>query len=80
MTDIIATLLLRNLQKVFGESDPAHRRAVIEELYGEDCTVLLPIGRSVGHQALDQVAGELRAGRAAALRSKLHDAFSRPLR
>ena len=62
MSDIIETLLLRNLQEVFGEGDPAHRRAAIEELYTEDCTVLLPIGRYVGHEALDQVAGELRAG------------------
>ena len=45
-----------------GQADPAHRRAAIEELYTEDCTVLLPIGRYVGHQALDQVASELRAG------------------
>jgi hypothetical protein len=62
MSDLIETLLLRNLQKVFRECDPAHRRAVIAELYTEDCTVLLPIGRYIGHQALDQVAGELRAG------------------
>jgi hypothetical protein len=44
MSDIIETLLLRNLQEVFGEGDPAHRRAAIEELYTEDCTVLLPLG------------------------------------
>jgi hypothetical protein len=62
MPDTIETLLLRNLQEVFGEGDPAHRRAAIAELYNEDCTVLLPKGRYVGHQALDQVAGELRAG------------------
>ena len=62
MSDIIETLLLRNLQEVFGEGDPAHRRAAVEELYAEDCTVHLPIGRYVGRQALDQVAGELRAG------------------
>src|SRR5258707_12904697 len=62
MSNIIETLLLRNLQEVFGEGDPARRRAAISELYTEDCTVLLPIGRYVGHQALDQVAGELRAG------------------
>ena len=61
MSDIIETLLLRNLREVFGEGDPAQRRAAIEELYTEDCTVLLPIGRYVGHRALDQVAGELRA-------------------
>ena len=62
MSDTIETLLLRNLQEVFGEGDPARRRAAIEELYTADCTVLLPLGRYVGHQALDQVAGELRAG------------------
>src|SRR5262245_20706490 len=47
--------------EVFGEGDPARRRAAIEELYTEDCTVLLPIGCYVGRAALDQVAGELRA-------------------
>ena len=62
MWDIIEPLLLRNLQEVFGQGDPALRRAAISELYTEDCTVLLPIGRYVGHEALDQVAGELRAG------------------
>jgi hypothetical protein len=60
MSDIIDALLLRNLQEVFGEGDPTRRRAAIERLYTEDCTVLLPIGRFVGHAALDQVAGELR--------------------
>jgi hypothetical protein len=42
MSDIIETLLLRNLQEVFGEGDPAHRRTAIEELYTEDCTVSPP--------------------------------------
>jgi hypothetical protein len=62
MSDLIETLLLRNLQEVFGEGDPARRRAAIEDLYTEDCVVLLPTGRHVGRQALDQIAGELRAG------------------
>jgi hypothetical protein len=31
MPDTIETLLLRNLQEVFGEGDPAHRRAAIAE-------------------------------------------------
>ncbi len=61
MPDIIETLLLRNLQEVFGEGDPTRRRAAIEELYTGDCTVLLSIGRYVGPAALDRVAGELRA-------------------
>jgi hypothetical protein len=61
MSDIIETLLLRNLHELFGEGDPTRRRTAIENLYTEDCTVLLPIGRYVGYAALDQVAGELRA-------------------
>ena len=50
------TLLLRNLQEVFGEGDPTRRRPAIEKPYTEDGTVLLLIGRYVGHAALDQVA------------------------
>jgi hypothetical protein len=60
MLDTIERLLLRNLQEVFGQGDPLRRRAAIHELYTEDCTVLLPIGRYVGRVALDQIAGELR--------------------
>jgi hypothetical protein len=33
----ISTLLLRNLHDVFGENDPARRRAAIDEIYAEDC-------------------------------------------
>lgn len=61
MSDIIETLLGRNLQEVFGEGDPTRRRAAIEELYAADCTVFLPTGRYVGHAALDRIADELRA-------------------
>ena len=61
MTDVIETLLLRNLPEVFGQGNPVRRRAAIDELYTEDCTALLPIGRYVGRAALDQIAGELRA-------------------
>jgi hypothetical protein len=32
----VSTLLTRNLQEVFGEDDPARRRAAIDELYSED--------------------------------------------
>jgi hypothetical protein len=60
MSDIIERLLLRNLQEVFGQGNQ-RRRAEIDELYTEDCTVLLPIGRYIGRAALDQIAGELRA-------------------
>jgi hypothetical protein len=57
----IETLLIRNLPEVFGEGDPARRRAAIAELYTEDCTLYVPPGAFVGHDALDKFAGELRA-------------------
>jgi hypothetical protein len=30
----ISTLLIRNLEDVFGENDPVRRRAAIDEIYG----------------------------------------------
>jgi hypothetical protein len=32
----ISTLLIRNLRDVFGENDPARRRAAIDEIWTED--------------------------------------------
>jgi hypothetical protein len=57
----VATLLNRNLQEVFGEGDPARRRAAVRELYTEDCILYVPPGVLVGHDALDKFAGDLRA-------------------
>jgi SnoaL-like domain len=57
----IETLLNRNLPEVFGEGDPARRRAAIAELYTEDCVLYVPPGAFVGHDALDKFAGDLRA-------------------
>ena len=57
----IETLLNRNLPEVFGEGDPARRRAAIGELYIEDCVLCVPPGTFVGHGALDKFAGDLRA-------------------
>jgi hypothetical protein len=54
-------LLLRNLQEVFGEGDPAKRRSAIQELYTDDCVLYVPPGTFVGHDALDKFAGDLRA-------------------
>jgi SnoaL-like domain len=61
MSNSIETLLLRNLQEVFGEGDPTRRLGAIKELYTDDCAVSSPIGRYVGHAAIDQFAGKLRA-------------------
>lgn len=57
----IERLLTRNLPDVFGEGDPVRRRAAIKQLYTEDCVLYVPPGASVGHEALDKFAGELRA-------------------
>src|SRR5260370_39906544 len=57
----IETLLNRNLPEVFGEGDPARRRAAIQALYTEDCVLCVPPGAFVGHDALDKFAGDLRA-------------------
>ena len=35
MSYTVSELLLRNLRDVFGENDPARRRAAINELYNE---------------------------------------------
>jgi len=61
MSDRTHELLNRNLQEVFGEGDAARRRAVIEELYTEDCVLYVPVGIFVGRDALDEFAGDLRA-------------------
>src|ERR1700751_2186928 len=57
----IETLLNRNLPEVFGEGDPARRRAAIETLYSENGVLYVPPGVFVGHDALDKFAGDLRA-------------------
>jgi hypothetical protein len=57
----IETLLNRNLPEVFGEGDPARRRAAIQQLYTEDCVLYVPPGVFVGQDALDKFAGDLRA-------------------
>ena len=61
MTDRIHELLHRMLKDVFGEGDAARRRAAITELYTDDCVVDVPHGVFVGHDALDKLAGDVRA-------------------
>jgi hypothetical protein len=62
MSHSISTLLTRNLQGVFGENDPARRRAAIDELYAEDGVFYDP-GKGVyrGRDEIDRIAGEIRA-------------------
>src|SRR6266550_2457731 len=61
MSERIHELLHRNLQEVFGEWEPARRRAAIQELYTDDCVLYVLPGVFVGHDALDKFAGDLRA-------------------
>jgi hypothetical protein len=44
MSSSISTLLTRNLHDVFGENDPACRRAAIDEIFTEDCVFYEPRG------------------------------------
>src|SRR3981189_264717 len=58
----ISTLLTRNLHDVFGENDPARRRAAIEEIFTEDCVFYDPTsGAHRGRDEIDRVAGAIRA-------------------
>ncbi|MGB8406208.1 MAG: nuclear transport factor 2 family protein [Mycobacterium sp.] len=61
MTERTIELLHRNLQEIFGEGDPARRRAAIAEVYTDDAVVYLTEGAVTGHDAIDTFAGELRA-------------------
>jgi hypothetical protein len=58
----ISTLLIRNLQDVFGENDPARRRAAIDEIYNEDCVFYDPNkGAYHGRDEIDRIAGAIKA-------------------
>ena len=58
----ISTLLTRNLFDVFGENDPARRRAAIDEIYAEDGVFYDPAsGAHRGRDEIDRVAAAIRA-------------------
>jgi hypothetical protein len=62
MSYSISTLLIRNLQHVFGENDPARRRAVINEIWNEDGVFHDPkTGVYHGRDEIDRIAGAIRA-------------------
>ena len=57
----VSTLLTRNLQDVFGESDPERRRAAIDELYTEDVVFYDPSkGAYRGRDEIDRIAGAIK--------------------
>ena len=58
----ISTLLTRNLDDVFGENDPARRRAGIDEMFTDDCVFYDPMGGVYrGRDEIDRIAGAVRA-------------------
>ncbi len=58
----ISTLLTRNLHDVFGENDPARRRAAIDEIFTEDCVFYDPNkGVYRGRGEIDRIAGAIKA-------------------
>jgi len=57
----ISTLLIRNLRDVFGENDPARRRAAIDEIWTEEGVFYDPsTGVYRGHDEIDRIAGAIR--------------------
>jgi hypothetical protein len=46
---------------VFGENDPARRRAAIDEIFTEDCLFYEPKGVQRGRDEIDCVAGAIKA-------------------
>ena len=61
MSYSISTLLTRNLHDVFGENDPALRRAAIDEIFTEDCVFYEPKGVHRGRDEIDRIAGAIKA-------------------
>src|SRR2546422_4738617 len=62
MSYSISTLLIRNLRDVFGENDPARRRAAIDEIYTEDCVFYDPSkGVYRGRDEIDRIAVAIKA-------------------
>ena len=53
MSNRLSTLLTRNLHDVFGENDPAHGRAAIDELYTD-------YGAFRGRDEIDRIADAIR--------------------
>jgi SnoaL-like protein len=61
MSHSVSNLLIRNLRDVFGENDPARRRAAIDEIWNEDGVFYEPKGIYRGRDEIDRVAGVIRA-------------------
>ena len=62
MSYSISTLLIRSLDDVFGENDPARRRAAIDEIFHEDAVYYERNGVYCGRDEIHRIAGVIRAG------------------
>jgi SnoaL-like domain len=61
MSYSISDLLIRNLRDVFGENDPARRRAAIDELWAEDGVFYeTSKGAIRGRDEIDRIAGVVK--------------------
>ena len=56
----ISTLLIRNLNDVFGENDPARRRAAMDEIFHEDIVYYDRAGVFRGRDEVQRIAGMYR--------------------
>ena len=56
-----STLLIRNLEDVFGENDPVRRRAAIDEIFTDDCVFYEPRGTYRGRDEIHRIAGVIKA-------------------
>jgi len=62
MPSSVSTLLLRNLNDVFGENDPVRRRSAIDEIFHEDAVFHDPKGGVFrGRDEIDRIAGVIKA-------------------
>ena len=62
MSHSVSTLLLRNLHDVFGEIDPARRRAAIDDIFHQDAVFYDPKGGIYrGRDEIDRIAGVIKA-------------------
>jgi hypothetical protein len=62
MTHTISTLLLRNLNDVFGENDPLRRRSAVDEIFHEDAVFYDPrSGVYRGRDEIHRIAGVIKA-------------------
>ena len=62
MSYSISTLLTRNLHDVFGENDPARRRAAVDAIFNADAVFYEPGGGVYrGRDEIDRIAGAIRA-------------------